>query len=248
MATKAKTRMYVSVSRHNHLQEKPPAKKQLIMMNNNTQSQAAVIDRRRGCSKRKSYTVDFKLKTLKLLDSFSELETKKKWENVAEKQGINKSLVVKWNKNREKLQLEIKLNRRKKNAGNLKDSRKKRKLVCEKAKNSEKYPLAAVRVICEFKLRRAGGCKVSKLWLRKKMKAKIEICHGKEEADKFKGSKNWFQRLKKRHGISLRRTSNKMKDSADDGRETIQMFHLNLRKAVKSKRRTNSTLDAKYGR
>ena len=91
---------------------------------NNTQSQAAAIDRRRGCSKRKSYTVDFKLKTLKLLDSLSELKTKKKWEKVAEKQGINKSLVVKWNKNREKLQLEIKLNRRKKNAGNLKDSRK----------------------------------------------------------------------------------------------------------------------------
>lgn len=220
-----------------------------------TQSQAAAIsaidrtDRRRGCSKRKSYTVDFKLKTLKLLDSLSELKTKKKWEKVAEKQGISKSLVVKWNKNREKLQLELKLNRRKENAGSLKDSRKRRKLVCKRAKNSEKYPLAADRVIHEFKLRRAGGCKVSKLWLRKKMKAKIEMCYGKEEADKFKGSKNWFQRFKKRHGISLRRTSNKKKDSADDGRETIQTFHLNLRKAVKSKRRrTNSTLDAKYGR
>ncbi len=95
---------------------------------NNTQSQAAAIDRRRGCSERKSYTVDFKLKTLKLLDSLSELKTKKKWEKVAEKQGINKSLVVKWNKNREKLQLEIKLNRRKKKRRQLERFKKKEKI------------------------------------------------------------------------------------------------------------------------
>ncbi len=121
----------------------------------------------------------------------------------------------------------------------MKDSRKRRKLVCEKAKNSEKYPLAADRVICEFKLQRAGGCKVSKLWLRKKMKAKIEICYGKEEADKFKGSKNWFQRFKKRHGISLRRTSNKKKDSADDGRENNSNVSSEFKKGCKVEKKKN---------
>ena len=34
-------------------------------------------------------------------------------------------------------------------------ARQRRKLVSDKAKNREKYPLAAARVIVEFKLRRA---------------------------------------------------------------------------------------------
>ena len=90
---------------------------------------------------------------------------------------------------------------------------------------------------------------MSKLWIKKKMKAKIETYYGEEGASKFKGSDNWFQRFKKRHNISLRRRSNKKKDSAYDGRETIQRFHRNLRKAVKSKRRrNNSALHPKYGR
>ena len=69
------------------------------------------------------------------------------------------------------------------------------------------------------------------------MKSKIEECYGKEEASKFKGSGNWFQKFKKRHGISFRRRTNKKKDAADDGSQTIQKFHCDLRKAVKSRRR-----------
>ena len=214
--------------------------------------QAAAIDKtekRWGCNRRKSYTVDFKLKTVQLLQNLGELNTKKKWEKVAEMQGISKSLVVKWHKSKEKLELELKMNRVKKNAGSVKEARKRRKLVCEKSKDSERYPLAAERVVSEFKFRRAGGCKVSKIWLRSKMKAKIEFYYGKEAADKFKGSKNWFQRFKKRHRISLRRRANKKKNSANDGKERIQQFHKNLRNAVNSRRRrTNSSFDAKYGR
>ena len=51
-------------------------------------------------------------------------------------------------------------------------ARQRRKLVGDKAKNREKYPLAAARVIVEFKLRRAKESKVSKLWLQKKNEAK----------------------------------------------------------------------------
>ena len=77
----------------------------------------------------------------------------------------------------------------------------------------------------------------------------IEACYGKEEADKFKANDNWFQRFKKRHNISFRRRSNKKENSADDARETIEKFHQNLRKSVKSKRRrNNSAIDSKYGR
>ena len=81
------------------------------------------------------------------------------------------------------------------------------------------------------------------------MKDKITVCYGKEQAEKFKMSNNWFQRFKKRRDIALRKRSNKKKCSASDGRETIQHFHRNLRKALKTRRRrNNAALDSKYGR
>lgn len=127
---------------------------------------------------------------------------------VAKERGVSKSLVVKWNKNREKLKTEVELNKHKRNTGNLRAARQRRKLVDDKLnKKREKYPLAAARVIVEFKLRQAKGCKISKLWLKKKMKATIETCYGKDEADKFKASNNWFDRFKRRHSISFRRRS-----------------------------------------
>ena len=119
-------------------------------------------------------------KSLERLDLFSELKVKKKWEKVAEERGVSKSLVVKWNKNRNKIKAESERNKRKENSGGVKATRQRRKLIGDKAKNSEKYPLASARVIVDFKLRRAKGCKVSKLWLKKKMKSYIEECYGKE--------------------------------------------------------------------
>ena len=210
--------------------------------------EVTIPDNRQGSSSRKSYTIEFKAKTLERLDLFSELKVKKQWEKVAEERGVSKSLIVKWNKNRDKIKAEYSHNKRKE-TGSVKAVRQRRKIIGDKAKNSEKYPLAAARVIVDFKLRRAKGCKVSKLWLKKNMKSCVEECYGKEEASKFKGSQNWFQRFKKRHGISFRRRTNNKKQAADDGRQTIQKFHRDLREAVKSRRRRlNSTLDVKYGR
>ena len=121
-------------------------------------------------------------------------------------------------------------------------------MVGEKAKNSERYPRATKLPVAEFKLRRAQGSKISKLWMRSKMKKKIEMCYGKEAADKFKASDNWFQRFKRRNNISLRRRTNKKQHSAHAAREKILEFHRNLRKAVKSKRRrSNAVPDRKYG-
>ena len=56
------------------------------------------INNRRGANQRKSYTIDFKIKTLDLLHTMKELKTKNLWEKVAKRRGISKSLVVKWNK------------------------------------------------------------------------------------------------------------------------------------------------------
>lgn len=63
-------------------------------------------DNRKGSSHRKSYTVEFKAKTLESLDLFSHLQVKKKCEKVGEEQGISKSLVVKCNKKKIKAETE----------------------------------------------------------------------------------------------------------------------------------------------
>ena len=220
-----------------------------------TPPSATVIDekdyheKRRGSDQRKSYTLEYKMKTLKLLDSFTQNNTKNKWSKVADLQGISKSMVIKWNKERSKIVTELSLNKHNKNAGNIKELRQRRRLTAKKSTNREKYPLAAKLLVVEFQLRRATGSRVSKLWLCKKMKSKIEDCYGKEVAEKFKASSNWFQRFKKKHNISLRRRTNKKKDSANEGRATIQRFHRELRKAVQTTRRRNIIpVNRKYGR
>ena len=200
---------------------------------------------RREANQKKSYTMDFKVKTLDLLDEMNERKTKKLWEKVAERRGICKSLVVKWNKDRLKILGQLALNKKEQSAP--RPTRQRQQLVSGKVKG-EKFPLAAERVVVEFKLRTAKGCKISKLWLKKKMKEKITVCYGKEQAEKFRMSNNWFQRFKKRYGIGLRKKLNKKKCSASDGRETIQHFHRHLRKALKTRRgRNNAALDSKYG-
>ena len=154
-----------------------------------------------------------------------------------------------WNKARKSIFSEIAQNKLKANAGGARGARRRRQMVGEKARNSEKYPLASKLLVAEFKLRRAKGSKISKLWLTTKMKQKIESCYGEKEANKFKGSNNWFQRFKRRHHISLRRRTNKKKNAANDSKETIQQFHRELRKAVQSKRRRERpVVDKTYGR
>lgn len=87
------------------------------------------INNRRGANQRKSYTIDFKIKTLDLLDTTKEL-----WERVAERRGISKSLVVKWNKDRVKIRSQLALNKTKKNKGAARSTRQRRQLVCQKLK------------------------------------------------------------------------------------------------------------------
>eukprot|EP00794_Sanderia_malayensis_P014570 gene14571-16073_t len=204
---------------------------------------------RRGQNQRKSYTIEFKMQTLKLLDALTERKVKNRWQKCATEQGIpNKSMVIKWNKERSKIFAEATLNTHKKNRGNIKVSRQRRRLLSKRPSRNEHFSLAAKLVVAEFKLRRARGAKVSKLWLCKTMKSKITQIYGEDEAKSFKASGKWFQRFKQRHKISLRRRTNKKKDSADEGRSVIQDFHMNLRKAVQSQRRRGACFDEKYGR
>ena len=83
---------------------------------------AKPADNRRGNSRRKSHTVEFKAKTLECLDLFSELKVTNKWEKAAEKRGVRKSLVVKWNSNRNKIKAQFERNKQKKNGGGVKST------------------------------------------------------------------------------------------------------------------------------
>ena len=141
-----------------------------------------------GRNKHKSYIIELKKLTLDLLDNL--FNSRNKWQKVADAKKASKSLVVKWNKARNSILSGTAKNKQTTNAGGAREARRRRQIVGEKARNSEKYPLASKLLIREFKLRQAKGSKNSKLWLTTKMEQKIESCCGKEEASKFKASNN----------------------------------------------------------
>ena len=205
----------------------------------------------KGSPKRKSYTLEFKWKALKLLDQMTKEQVKNRWQKVASTMGIpHKCLVVKWNKERLKIKDEMNTNKVKKGKANIVAARQRRKITSDSIEQREKFPLAAKLVVSEFKRRRQQGIKVSKLWLCKKMKCKVEQLYGANKASSFKASRNWFQRFKKRHQISLWNRTNKKNISSEDCRETIQMFHRSLRKSLKTSRQRNANahVDPKWGR
>ena len=129
---------------------------------------------RRGSNKRKSYTVDFIKKTLDLLD---------KYKTVAKQQGVNRSLVPKWEKNRSKILAELTLTLAELTLTMTK-KRQRRRIAGNRSQRTDKYPLASNLLLAEFKQRRAAGSKVSKLWL-KKMKSKIEAFYGARRSCKI---------------------------------------------------------------
>ena len=161
-----------------------------------------------------------------------------KYNKVAKQQGVKRSLVIELEKNRSKLLAELTLNKTKKNTGGARPMRQ-RSIARDRSQHTDKYLLTSNLLLAEFKLRRSAGSKVSKLWFKKIIKSKIDASYGAHEAAKFKGSSNWLQRFKERHNILLRRRTDKEKVGADDGRDTIQKFHRDLRKALKTQRRRN---------
>ncbi len=120
-------------------------------------------------------------------------------------------------KNRRVIFIELSLNKKKQNSGGSRPMRQRRRITANKSACADKYPLAAKLLVAEFKLRRAAGSKVTKLWFKKKMKEKNQAFYGTEQAERFKGSSNWLQRFKKRHKIALRRRTNKKKVCAMEG-------------------------------
>lgn len=82
---------------------------EVLVLDNNPSAQIdeKKPENRHGQKRRSSYTEDFKAKTLEILDDYTELKIKNKWVKIAEKRGVSKCLVVKWNKNRDKIFAEL---------------------------------------------------------------------------------------------------------------------------------------------
>ena len=95
---------------------------------------------RRGTNTRRSYTVEFKKKTLDLLDSMKKL---RQYRIVVKQQGVNGSLVFKWEKSRNKVIAELTLNKKKQNAGHGRPIRKRRRIHGNRSQRTEKYPEAS---------------------------------------------------------------------------------------------------------
>ena len=91
---------------------------------------------KRGSQGRKSYTVDFKVNTFRLLDTVrDDNKIKHKTKHGAKEKGLHKSIVTKWEKEREKLFAEYDYNKMNSNAGGMKSIRHRRRLVSNHQKS-----------------------------------------------------------------------------------------------------------------
>ena len=95
---------------------------------------------RRGSNKRKSYTIDFIKKTLDLLDSLK--SSTNKYKTVAKQQGVNRSLVPKWEKNRSKILAELTLTLAELTLTMTK-KRQRRRIAGNRSRRTDKYPLTS---------------------------------------------------------------------------------------------------------
>ena len=86
-------------------------------------------------------TVDFIKKTLDLLDSLK--SSTNKYNTVAKQQGVNRSLVFKWEKDRSKLHAELTLTMTKKNTGSARPMRQRRRIAGNRSRRTDQYPLAS---------------------------------------------------------------------------------------------------------
>ncbi len=76
-----------------------------------------------GVPQRKSYMLEFKIQTLHLFDSMKKIKIKDRWNKVAASKGVSKSMIVKWNKDREQIENQLALNKQDSNKGSIKELR-----------------------------------------------------------------------------------------------------------------------------
>eukprot|EP00795_Rhopilema_esculentum_P014366 gene14366-5413_t len=111
------------------------------------------------------------------------------------------------------------------------------------------FQLAEEKTKEELLIARGKVAKVGDRWIRTRMGKYIRKFYGNKKADSFKASPNWMFSFKKRHGISLRRKTNKKKQGSHEMLPVIQAFHQQLRSDLNScRRRTNMVNHKKWGR
>ena len=147
-----------------------------------------------GSAIRKSYTLDFKIKTLKLLDEVeNQKDIKHKTDYVAKKKGVHKSLVVKWKSNKAELLKQLSDNAHNRSTSTTPSIRLRRKINSGKRSRHAWFPFAENNVMIDYKRKRSLGERITKLWLKTKMRVAIRGICGDAAANKFKTSQNWVR-------------------------------------------------------
>ena len=130
----------------------------------------------RGSAIRKSYTLNFKINTLKLLDEVeSQKDIKPKTNYVAKKKRIYKSLVVKWKSNKAELLKQLSDNAHNRSTSTKPSIRLRRKINSGKRSRHTWFSLAENNVMIDYKRKRSLDGRITKLWL--KMRIENENCY-----------------------------------------------------------------------
>ncbi|CAH3137347.1 unnamed protein product [Pocillopora meandrina] len=121
------------------------------------------------------------------------------YNTAVKQQGVTRSLEIKWEENRGKILAELTMNRTKKNTGDAKPMKQRERIAKDRSSCTDKYPLPSNLLLAKFKLRRAAGSKVSKLWLKRKQLLVPEIQrktqHITEEKDQLVKKKKTGQKM-----------------------------------------------------
>ena len=206
-------------------------------------------NKKQQSGKRRSYTMCFKAKVIKELNNLP-CSQKGKLQIIANLHHVSRGLVCKWKKDEAKIMKAWEESRSKLLGGRRQNgsrSTRSRRKIRQPAKS--RFQLAEEKTKEELLIARGKGAKVGDRWIRTRMRKYIRKFYGNKKADSFRASPNWMFSFKKRHGISLRRKTNKKKQGSQEMLPVIQAFHQQLRRDLNScRRRTNMVNHKKWGR
>ena len=157
-------------------------------------------------AQRKSYTHEFKLNVIRFYQKYNLYRTSKRYE-------LNTKTILPW------IKQESKIKGASKQSKHLKHQRK------------AMHPEMEEKLYDEYKKHRKKGLKVKGYWF--KLPAQ-QILKDMDGETTFRFSDGWFGAFKRRHKISLRRTTDVAQKEPDDKRRAIQQLYRQMVRGFQS--------------
>jgi hypothetical protein len=203
-------------------------------------TKAGLLDRRSrnsGAAQRQRYTIMFKATCMDKVQALKDDEDMLPFKAatvVARSYGLNRDLVFKWSKKKDKILEAVMSDKHAvgfyKGARVLKASRAGRRM-CLGSGWMCKYALAEKATYDDFKEKRSRGLRIGPRMLSLIMRKKVAEIYGKSAP--FKGGKPWRQRFAKRWSISLRKKSNKKPISAAERLPKVKRWFARFRRRLR---------------